>query len=276
MIGLFDSGVGGLSVWREVRRLLPRCSTLYLADNAHCPYGRRPPAEIQHLSLAISEFLLEQGADLIVVACNTASAAALETLRASLVVPVVGMEPAVKVAAERTRTGHIGVLATEGTLNGDLFKNTTARFASRTTVHIREGTGLVDIVEQGLADSPASRALLQSYLDPVIAAGADQIVLGCTHYSFLTPAIRRVVPPGTGLIDPAHAVARQVRRVVASLSLPDPGDRPDPEQHRFFASGRSDILAGMVEAETGQNPAVIRIDWESGRPVVISEKENQP
>jgi glutamate racemase len=258
-------------VWRELRRILPACSTLYVADNAHCPYGPRPPAEIQQLSLAISEFLLDQGADLIVVACNTASAAALETLRARLDVPVVGMEPAVKVAAERTQTGHIGVLATEGTLNGELFKNTSARYASGTTVHIREGTGLVDIVEQGLADSPASQSLLQSYLAPLFEAGADQLVLGCTHYSFLKPAIQRLVPAGVHLIDPARAVARQVQRVTASL--PDSACQASIKQHRFFASGRPDILAGLVESEAGQKPHVNRIDWQHGRVVVVPEKE---
>lgn len=262
IIGLFDSGVGGLSVWWEVMRRLPHHATLYLADSAHCPYGPRPPEEIRRFSLGIARFLTERGARLIVVACNTASAAALEALRAEFDVPIVGMEPAVKPAAERTRTGHVGALATTGTVNGDLFRNTTARFASDVAVHVQVGEGLVERVEVGQADTPETEALLRQYLQPMLDAGVDQIALGCTHYSFLMPAIRRIVPEGVAVIDAAAAVARQVERV---LMLEDiTSDERCVAVHRVFTTGRPEVLAAMVRKLAGREPRMERVYWENG------------
>jgi glutamate racemase len=279
VIGLFDSGVGGLSVWQEVVRRMPHQVTMYVADSAHCPYGPRPPEEVRCFSRGIVRFLIEQGAGVVVVACNTASAAALGSLRAEFDVPIVGMEPAVKPAAERTKTGHVGVLATAGTVNGDLFRNTSAHYANGVTVHVGVAKGLVEQVETGQADTPETESLLRIYLQPMIDAGVDQIALGCTHYPFLLPVIRRIVPQGVSVIDPAAAVARQVERVllqesmVATEACAAAGCYPFPEVPRvvtsprlrgasyFFTSGQPEVLAAMVCALTGWEPWVERVAW---------------
>jgi glutamate racemase len=275
IIGLFDSGVGGLSVWREVIRRLPQQATIYLGDNLHCPYGLRPAEEVRRFSLGISRFLVEQGAALIVVACNTASAAGLASLRAELDVPVVGMEPAVKPAAERTRSGHIGVLATRGTVNGDLFRNTAAHYARGVTVHVQVGDGLVEQVETGQVDSPETVALLSTYLEPMLASGVDQIALGCTHYAFLTPVMRRIVPESISIIDPAAAVARRVEQVLTNRQMSKPqgmqslsANRPAGEA-RFFTSGSPTTLAAMVRTLTGRVPHVESVRWDASETRVL-------
>jgi len=261
-IGLFDSGVGGLSVWREVARRLPHEATLYVADSLHCPYGSRPPDEIRAFSQGIARFLIERGAKLIVVACNTASAAALEALRGEFEVPIVGMEPAVKPAAGQTRTGHVGVLATAGTVAGDLFRNTSARHAAGITVHVQVGEGLVERVEAGQANTPETESLLRTYLQPMLDAGVDQIALGCTHYPFLLPAIRRIVPTSVAVIDPAAAVAQQVERVMVQAGIE--AAEACVTGHRFFTSGQPEVLADMVRALTGRETRVERVKWEDG------------
>ncbi len=259
-IGFFDSGVGGLSVWREVVRGLPHEATVYFADSAHCPYGPRPAEEICALSAAITRFLLALGCKLIVVACNTASAAALEVLRAEFDVPLVGMEPALKPAAAATQTGHVGVLATEGTLNGYLFKNTAQRHATEVEVHVQVGDGLVEQVEAGQLDAPETEALLRRYLEPLLAAHVDQIALGCTHYPLLMPLIERVVAGRAQVIDPAQAVARQVQRVLRLHGLESPPD--GVAEHRFFTSGRPQPLEALVARLSGQKVQTtpIRLD----------------
>lgn len=267
MIGLFDSGVGGLSVWREIVKLLPQQATLYLADSVHCPYGPRPAQEIRRFSLGIARFLVECGAGLIVAACNTASAAGLEALRAEMNVPVVGMEPAVKPASERTRTGHIGVLATRGTVNGNLFRHTTARYAAGVSVHVQEGQGLVELVEEGRADTPETEELLRTYLQPMLDAGVDQIALGCTHYAFLVPSIRRIAPATVSVIDPAAAVARRVREVLESEPVETDQARPATYHPaggwRFFTTGRPERLAGTIGMLSGYTPPVEAVTWDA-------------
>ena len=264
LIGLFDSGVGGLSVWREVIRLLPGSRTIYVADSLHCPYGTRTVSEITDFSRGISRFLIRQGAGLIVVACNTASAAALERLRAEFPVPFVGMEPAVKPAALCTRSGHVGILATEGTLNGDLFRSTSARYANGVTLHVQVGEGLVELVEAGQAESPAAEDLLSRYISPMLAAGVDQIALGCTHYPLLLPVLRRMVPEGVSIIDPAVAVARQAERVLHAMSagsLPSPAGGLTGGRHRFFSTGAVDVLARLAATIIGEPVPVGRLAW---------------
>lgn len=214
-IGIFDSGVGGLSVLREVVCQLPHEDIVYLADSAHVPYGSRDIHEIRAFSEVITSFLMEQGACVVIVACNTASAAALYHLRARFDLPIVGMEPAVKPAAEQTGSQQVGVIATPTTFQGELFERLVERFAQDTTVHTQVCPGLVERVEAGLADDPETEALLRQYLDPMLRAGIDALVLGCTHYPFLRPAIERVVGPEVVVLDPAPAVARQAGRVLA-------------------------------------------------------------
>jgi glutamate racemase len=263
VIGVFDSGVGGLSVWREIAVQLPDESSVYLADQGHIPYGPRPMQEIRAFSEAIVRFLLGQSCNIIVVACNAASAAALTHLRATFPdVPFVGMEPAVKPAAQQTRTGHVGVLATAGTLNGDLFRRTSQRYAAGITVHVQVGEGLVERVEAGQADTPETEALLRIYLQPMLDAGVDQIALGCTHYPLLLPAIRRIVPEGVAVIDPAAAVARQVERVLMLNDLA--AGEACVAGHRFFTSDQPHVLAALVGALAGREMKVEKVLWEGG------------
>jgi glutamate racemase len=222
-IGLFDSGIGGTTVLRELRRLLPAEDLLYLADQARCPYGPRPPEELRALSAANTRWLLARRARLIIVACNTASAAALHWLRQTFPgTPFVGMVPAVKPAIERTRSGVVGVLATPATIRGQLLDDVVSRWAGPVRVIRQACPGLAEQIDAGALDEPATLALLQACVRPLLAAGADTIVLGCTHYPFLTPQIRRIVGPGIALIDAAPAVARQVARVLGERGLTEP------------------------------------------------------
>lgn len=234
-IGIFDSGIGGLSVWREIARQLPHYDTLYVADQIHIPYGPRSLAEIRSFSEAITRFLLARHCQVIVVACNAASAAALKHLRATFpAVAFVGMEPAVKPAAEQTRTGVVGVLATPATFQGELFASVVERFAIGVQLIKQVCPGLVEQIEAGRLDTPDTLALLDRFLTPIRAANADTIVLGCTHYPFVINAIRQLAP-GVNVIDPAPAIARQVGRVLSERGLAQITARA--ATHAFITSG---------------------------------------
>ena len=214
-IGILDSGVGGLSILREVRAQLPAENVIYLADQAHVPYGTRPIEQVRAFTEGIVRFLLAQQAKLIVVACNTASAAALLTLRTTFPhVPFVGMEPAVKPAAEATRTGVIGVLATEATFQGKLYASVVGRFARDVRVETQTCPEFVTLVEAGHTHTDAARAAVRRRLAPLLRVGIDQLVLGCTHFPFLADVLRAEAGPGVALVDPSAAVARQVERVL--------------------------------------------------------------
>ena len=235
-IGVFDSGVGGLSVAREIMALLPTQPIIYLADQAHAPYGQRPLTEIRALAEGIARFLLAEGAGLIVVACNTASAAALHGLREQFpAVPFVGMEPAVKPAVEHTRTGQVGVIATAATFQGELFASLLDRYAGRVAIHTQICPELVPLVEAGELNSPRARVAVHEYLAPLVAAGIDQLVLGCTHYPFLRPLIEEIAGAGVSVIDSAPAVARQAGRVLAQHGwLVENTASP---AHQFYTTG---------------------------------------
>jgi glutamate racemase len=213
-IGIFDSGVGGISVLREIRALLPAEHLIYYADSGHCPYGGKPREQIVARACAITERLLERGAKLVVVACNTATIAAVEHLRATYPIPFVGMEPAVKPAAAATRSGVVGVLATGAALAGEKFHHLVAAHARDVRVITQPCPGLVEQVEAGALDTLHTRALVERYVEPLLAQGADVLVLGCTHYPFLRPLIAALAGPGVTLLDTGAAVARQVRRVL--------------------------------------------------------------
>ena len=231
-IGIFDSGVGGLSVWREIARLLPGHDTTYVADQVNIPYGSRPASEIRRLAHGIAGWLVERGCDPVVVACNTASAAALASLRAEFPkITFVGMEPAVKPAAATTRRRVVGVLATPATFQGELFSKTVERFAANVHVVRQICPGLVERIEAGQIDGQATRSLLQSFLEPSLEAGADTIVLACTHYPFVRHTIESLVGPEVAVIDPAPAVARQVQRVIRAA------DRDPAGEAVFFTTG---------------------------------------
>ncbi len=214
-IGVFDSGLGGLAVLKEIRRQLPDEDLLFVADQGRLPYGPRPTAEIQLFAEQISRFLLSQKVKAIVVACNTASAAALAHLRQTFPnTPFVGMEPAVKPAAAQTQSRVVGVIATQSTCQSEVFASVVERFAKDVRVLSQACPGLVTQVEAGEFQTPQTLKLLHDYLDPLLAAGIDSLVLACTHYTFLTPAIQQVVGPAIRIIDPAPAVAKQVGRVI--------------------------------------------------------------
>lgn len=234
-IGVYDSGVGGLSVVAEIRPILPHEDIVYFADNAHLPYGKRPAAEIRQLAQEAARFLLSHGVKLIVVACNTASTAALATLRQSFAVPFVGMVPAIKPAALATQRGKVGVIATQATVEAEVFAELIEQFANGVEVYKQACGGLVELVEAGEIASPQTRALLRHYLDPMLAQGIDALVLGCTHYPFLRPLIEEMVGPQVQVIDSGAAVARRVRQVLEEGGLLAQRDRPG--ELDIFASG---------------------------------------
>ena len=216
-IGFFDSGLGGLCIRDAVKRLLPKEDTIYIADSANCPYGNRPVEEIVALARRHVATLRAKGCKLIVVACNTATAAAIDVLRAEAPdFPFVGMEPAVKVAALLSKTGVVGVLATAGTFNGRLYRETCARFAKTMTVLMCVADEFVQLVERGELEGEKAEAVVRAKVAPLVAAGADHLVLGCTHFPHLAPLIAKVAEGRAKIIDPSDAVARQVRRLLVA------------------------------------------------------------
>ena len=261
-IGVFDSGIGGLSVLRAIRSILPSQPVIYLADQVHVPYGRRPLSEVQAFSKAITSYLLDEGAALIVVACNTASAAALHELRQTFPqTPFVGMEPAVKPAAQSTRSGIVGVLATPATFDGALYTATVARFASDVTILQDTCPGLVAEIESGQPDSPRAASILENALRPMLAQGIDTIVLGCTHYPFTIPLIAKIAGPEIEVIDPAPAVALQVKRLLDS-HYPQT-DKSQPGQVRYLTSGNPQTMHRLVSGLTNDSqPDIAMVCWQ--------------
>jgi glutamate racemase len=269
-IGIFDSGVGGLSVWREVVRELPLEDTLVFADQAHVPYGPRPTDEIRALTLRSAQYLRARGCKALVVACNTASAAALKLLRDGFPDwPVIGMEPAIKPAAALTRSGTIGVMATSATFQGRLFQATAGRYAQGVKLIEQICEGLVERVEAGDFDDLATDTLLEHLLTPMLAAGADVIVLACTHYPFLLDAIRRVVGPDVAVLDPAPAVARYLRTVLNERELGT--HRSRPARHRFVTSGEPQRFARIVARLIGERGSVTCAPWTASDEVAFDE-----
>lgn len=273
-IGVFDSGEGGLSVLKEITRLLPEAEYVYYSDNAHCPYGEKSPEYIQDRARAITERLLKEGADVIVVACNTATAAAISVLRSeysdaaseevrSRVLSLtsgrhdhicfIGMEPAVKPAALGTRTGVVGVLATAGTLKGSKYLKTKESVDDQVNVFEHVGRGFVELVEEGRLSGREAEDVVKASLGPLLSAGADIIVLGCTHYPFLLPVLQKVAGPDIRFIDPAPAVARQLVHVLeregmlsageaSSALAQNASDVPSSPHVKFLSSGDPEPL----------------------------------
>jgi glutamate racemase len=252
-IGVFDSGVGGLSVLKHIRALLPRHRLLYVADSGHVPYGDKTADYIRERSLSLTRFLLHQGAAAIVIACNTATAAAAAPLRARFTIPIIGMEPAVKPAVAATRSGVVGVLATVGTLESAKFAALLDQYAGDVEIVTQACPGLVEQVEAGELDTPATRALIARYTQPLLERGADTFVLGCTHYPFLKPAIAAAVGPDVALIDTGEAVARQVvRRLPGELNATE---QAGPDE-RFWTSGEIRAARRSVALLWGSRAAV--------------------
>ena len=245
-IGVYDSGVGGLSVLRAIHSHLPNESTLYFADQGKVPYGERPLEEVRQLAEGVAQMLMAEGAKLIVIACNTASAAALKHLRVLYPdYPFVGMEPAVKPAAEQTLSGKVGVLATPSTFHGELYASVVERFAKDVQIYEATCPGLVRQIERGYLATPRTRRILEQALEPMLAEGVDTLVMGCTHFPFVIPLIQQISGEGVRVIDPAPAIARQTERVLIQRELLNTLELSPP--HRYLTSGDPDRFGRFLE-----------------------------
>ena len=244
-IGFFDSGVGGTSIWKEVISLLPNENTIYLADSYNAPYGEKSAQEILDLSIKNTKKLLEQHCKLIVVACNTATTNAIDYLRKNFEVPFIGIEPAIKPAALASKSKSIGILATKGTLSSALFARTSSLYASELNVIEVIGKGLVERIENGLINTPETRKLLQSYLNPMIAEKIDYLVLGCSHYPYLIPVLKDLLPEEVQIIDSGRAVAIQTRKILELNSMLN--DSLELGKHRLFSNAEIGTLAALTE-----------------------------
>ncbi len=268
-IGIFDSGVGGLSVWIEIRRHLPFESTVYYADQAHVPYGQKSISQVREFSFGITKFLLNRGVKIIVIACNTASGAALKSLRNAFPdIDFIGMEPAVKPAVEKTHTGHVGVIATATAFQGMLYQQLVHRFGRNVEIHTSICPGLVEAIEAGDIDHPTTLKLLQNCLKPLVNSNIDQLVFGCTHYPFVRPIVQHILGDSVTLIDPAPAVARQTGRILASKTLLCTSNQAS--RHVVYTSGTEEQLQKTVEKLVGYQGAVIGTTWCDNR-IVMNE-----
>lgn len=245
-IGLFDSGVGGTTIWKEVVTLMPNEHTLFLADNKNAPYGGKTKDEIIVLCEKNTEFLLEKDVKIVVVACNTGTTNAISHLRSKYKIPFIGIEPAIKPAGLQSVTKKVGVLATKGTLSSELFLKTSDDLVKTSGIRIIEriGEGLVDLIESGQIESPQMFQLLQKYLLPMVEEGIDYLVLGCTHYPYLLPQIQKIIPNTIKVIDSGHAVARQTQNVLASHNLLNLSD--EKPIHIWYANGNISVLENFA------------------------------
>lgn len=257
-IGIFDSGVGGTSIWKEIQKLLPNEDTVYLADSKNAPYGEKSASQILELSIKNTEYLLANGCKIIVVACNTATTNAIDYLRKNYKVPFIGIEPAIKPAALQSKSKAVGILATKGTLTSQLFHSTAEIHAKGIKVIEREGVGLVPLVEQGRTHSKETRDLLQRYLRPMLDENIDCLVLGCTHYPYLVPILRELLPATVQIIDSGEAVARQTKAVLDKINLTSPSQKTG--KHEFLTNVEPDVLDSFLK-DNGTEYSVNQIDF---------------
>ena len=243
-IGLFDSGIGGTSIWKEVHALMPHENTIYLADSKNAPYGLKSKDEIIALSFKNTEFLLENNCKIIVVACNTATTNAIKELRAKYDVPFIGIEPAIKPAALQSKTQTIGILATKGTLNSELFHKSVANHPDVTIIE-QIGHGLVQLIENGDMDSAEMEDLLKSYLNPMVEKNIDYLVLGCSHYPYLIPQIKKIIPPQIKIIDSGEAVAKQTQKILEQNKLLNLSKRKSSQI--FYTNSEPEVLKNILE-----------------------------
>ncbi|MFV7234446.1 glutamate racemase [Flavobacterium sp. ZB4R12] len=242
-IGIFDSGIGGTSIWRAIHDLLPNEKTIYLADSKNAPYGQKSKEEIVALSMKNTDFLLKMNCKLIVVACNTATTNAIRELREKYDVPFIGIEPAIKPAATHSKTQIIGILATQGTLNSELFNKTTEMYQD-TKIIEQVGHGLVQLIENGDVNSPEMTKLLHSYLTPMIEANIDYLVLGCSHYPYLIPQIKKILPEHVKIIDSGEAVAKQTQKLLGEKIGFSSTEKSNPV---FFTNTNPKVLSEILE-----------------------------
>ena len=243
-IGLFDSGIGGTSIWKEVHALMPHENTIYLADSKNAPYGLKSKDEIIALSFKNTEFLLENNCKIIVVACNTATTNAIKELRAKYDVPFIGIEPAIKPAALQSKTQTIGILATKGTLNSELFHKNVANHPDVKIIE-QIGHGLVQLIENGDMDSAEMEELLKSYLNPMVEKNIDYLVLGCSHYPYLIPQIKKIIPPQIKIIDSGEAVAKQTQKILEQNNLLNLSKRKSSQI--FYTNSEPEVLKNILE-----------------------------
>lgn len=243
-IGLFDSGVGGTSIWREIHNILPNENTIYLADSKNAPYGQKSKEEIIELSIKNTEFLLNQNCKMIVVACNTATTNAIKELRTKFDIPFIGIEPAIKPAANSTQTQTIGILATQGTLNSELFHKAVLDYKDIKIVE-QVGHGLVKLIEEGSLESAEMKELLQDYLTPMIKANIDYLVLGCSHYPYLIPQIKKILPETVKIIDSGLAVARQTKNVLVTQDIFNNSSQKG--NTLFYTNSTPKVLSSILE-----------------------------
>lgn len=243
-IGIFDSGIGGTSIWGEIQELLPYESCIYLADSKNAPYGEKSEERILELSIKNTEYLLSQGCKLIVVACNTATTNAIDYLRNNYSVPFIGIEPAIKPAAINSKSKIVGVLATKGTLSSSLFHSTSKNHAAGITVLEQRGTGLVEMIENGNLESDQLYQLLEQYIMPMLDKGMDYLVLGCTHYPYLIPMLKKMLPEHVTIIDSGQAVARQTKIVLDKYDLLT--SKVELGKHQFYTNGDVNVLATIL------------------------------
>lgn len=246
-IGIFDSGVGGTSIWKEIKNLLPNENTIYLSDSKHAPYGEKSKQEIIDLSIKNTKFLIEQHCKIIVVACNTATTNAIKTLRENYDIPFIGIEPAIKPAALKTKTKKIGILATKGTLNSALFEKTASTIAKEIITKETIGKGLVELIENGEINSIEIKKLLSLYLEPMLKNQVDCLVLGCTHYPYLIPQIREIVGDKIQIIDSGEAVAKQTKAVLEKHQLLN--NTPKKGTHQFYINKNKKVLELLVSSD---------------------------
>lgn len=242
-IGLFDSGIGGTSIWKEIHNLLPNENTIYLADSKNAPYGQKSKEEIIALSIKNTEFLLNKNAKMIVVACNTATTNAIKELREQFDVPFIGIEPAIKPAANNSKTQTIGILATKGTLNSELFNKNVERF-QETTIIEQVGFNLVKLIENGEMYSEEMTLLLKQYLQPMIDANIDYLVLGCSHYPFLIPQIKKILPENVKIIDSGEAVAKQTQKILKEKIGFNTGSK---KTNIFYTNSNPKVLENILD-----------------------------
>ena len=242
-IGIFDSGIGGTSIWAAIHHLLPNEKTIYLADSKNAPYGQKSKTEIIALSIKNTEFLLNMDCKLIVVACNTATTNAIRELREKYAVPIIGIEPAIKPAANNSKTQTIGILATQGTLNSELFNKTAKKYQD---IKIMEqvGHGLVQLIENGEINSPEMTQLLKNYLNPMIVANIDYLVLGCSHYPYLIPQIKKILPLHIHIIDSGEAVAKQTQTILREKVGFSSAEKSEPV---FYTNVNPKVLSEILE-----------------------------
>lgn len=243
-IGIFDSGVGGTSIWKEIQKTLPNEHTIYLADSKNAPYGEKSSKDILELSIKNTELLLKKGCKMVVVACNTATTNAIDYLRKNYVVPFIGIEPAIKPAALQSKSKSIGILATKGTLSSHLFHSTAAMHAKGIHIIERDGAGLVPLIEDGKSDSEETRKLLKIYLEPMLDAEIDSLVLGCTHYPYLVPVLKEMLPENVQIIDSGKAVARQTKAMLEQNDLLNSSEKPG--KHSFYTNVHPKVLKNFL------------------------------